>query len=200
MIHLEISHELEKLGHFFKSTQRQILIKSIKRALRRTANPLQRESVDRVRKFRALKAKLIKQRWFKLRKKLNGMDMQKIQLELEIMKKPLNLIDVVVGQKTPRSQAGIPVKRRRPLKVRIVPGKTEKVQGGFIARGKKSGQFHVFRRKGPGKSTLVKQAAPSLHVLFEKEFFRKPIEREISKRLGKEFGAAYDYFLAQSLK
>jgi len=199
-IHIEIADELEKLGKHFKASQRTVLLKSVKRALRRSSNPLERLSVKRVQQFRSLNAKLIKQRWFRMKKRLNGMDLRKIEIELLILRKPLNLIDVIIGSKTPRKQLGISVRQRRPLRMRITPGKTVRLNHAFIAKGKKSSVYHVFKRKGPGKSPLVKQAAPSLNELFEKEFFRRPIERDIAKRLNKEFSAAYDYFLAQALR
>lgn len=79
--------------------------------------------------------------------------------------KPISLIHFVRGKKEPANQKGIPVKRRKKLKVQIMRGKTETRPHSFIQRAK--GNIQVFNR-GSGRN-IKKQSVPSVF-----EFLKKP--------------------------
>lgn len=79
--------------------------------------------------------------------------------------KPVSLIHFVRGKKEPANQKGIPVKRRKKVKVQIMRGKTETRPKAFIQRVK--GSVQVFNR-GSGR-TMKKQSVPSIF-----EFLKKP--------------------------
>ncbi len=76
---------------------------------------------------------------------------------------PQPLLDFVKGSKSITSQKGIPIKKRRTLKVEITRGKSFKMKGGFIQKVRST---QVFRR---GKSGgFKKQSAPSIAEFIQK--------------------------------
>ena len=87
---------------------------------------------------------------------------------LKTSPKPISLLDYVEGAKTPESQKGKPVHRRRRLRIKISQASIEKSKD-FIA--KVQGNAHVFRL-APGKileKVRAKEAAPGVHQVLSKQ-------------------------------
>ncbi len=89
-------------------------------------------------------------------------------------KKPISLIHFVKGAKVAPRQAGIPVNKRKPVKVQINPGRTVTLPRAFIQEAR--GSVQVFRRGKGGK--LIKQSIPAINMVLRKEAVRDRIYKE----------------------
>jgi len=81
---------------------------------------------------------------------------------------PLSLQNYVEGSKEPENQKGIPVRRRRKLRIKVKQASIEKSKA-FIARVK--GNNHVFRL-APGQlieEARAKQATTGVHKILSRE-------------------------------
>ena len=188
-IKVDLISNLDELQLFLKDLPKKMVPKANRMAIRRTSKILVTESVRAIRKVRSLGAREIRKDFFKTKLMVQGFDVNQHRAELAIRKRPVSLIRFVRGSKNPRPQRGIKVRRRRPLRVSVVPGKTSTLQDAFIAKGR-GNRNHVFRRRTVKNTPIIKQSIPSLHLLFTEKEFRRPIERIVGKRLQVEFKRA----------
>lgn len=96
---------------------------------------------------------------------------------------PIAMKEFVVGKKEDIKQKGIPVKKRRKLKVKIKPGKTVRLKGAFIQTMKSQ---QVFRRRGDGPQSR-KLGTKSIGTIAFQRNVRPRIEETILKRFDREF-------------
>lgn len=116
--------------------------------------------------------------------KAKGSQMHRMEGVMIFSGTPIQLLEFVVGNKSPIKQKGIKVRKRRKLKVRFKPGKTIHVKGGFIqdVRSKQ-----VFRRRSQGRK-LRKLSTSSLAVVA----FRQPRLKILENTLLKRFDRIFD--------
>lgn len=101
---------------------------------------------------------------------------------------PQPLLDFVKGSKAIISQKGIPIKKRKVLKIEITRGKSFKMKGGFIQKVKST---QVFRR---GKSGgFKKQSAPSIGEFIQKGDHRPMIIRRMKEVFRNNIKNQYEY-------
>ena len=195
-ISMKIEDNLDELGVFLNKKTSNALLKSTKRSIRRSFTTLQKEANQAVRREVNLKASEIRREWFKEEKKLKGSNLAALSATLFVRNKPVSLIRLVAGSKLPRTQRGISILKRRKLRVSVKKGRRTTLGKAFIAKGRNA-NFQVFRRRTSKSTPLVKQSAPSPHLLFLKPAFRAPIEAAVGKRLVLEFLNNMKFFLGR---
>lgn len=146
---------------FLELTKHQMLASGW-RAINRSLITLRLESVIQARKVIKLKSGELKSEHIKMLKAKGGSIGSQYGV-LSFSPKPIPLLNFVKGSKAPRSQKGIKISRRRPLKYEVIPGRKFRSKSGFIA---KVHTIQVFKRGTNGR--LYKQSAPSLaHFLYK---------------------------------
>jgi hypothetical protein len=196
-IKLDILSNLDEMDIWLNATTSKMVPKALKRALQRSGKTLVTESQRRIRQQRNLKARDIKQKFFKVTKRL-GKNPEKMEVVLAVADEPLKLSIFLRGTTRPRSQKGIKVSKRKGLRIKIKPGRAKRVKGAFIAKGPKSGKYEVFKRmktKGSDRGPLALQSAPSLHLFFIDSAFRRRIEKIVGAKLQKEFQQQFLHLL-----
>jgi hypothetical protein len=144
--------------------------------------------------------------WLKLFKKLGGRLLVNMSAGVEVRNGPVSLIRFVKGKAQPVSIQGKKRTTPRPVRLMIHPGKLDiRKHGLFIAKGKNN-NVQVFSRgarkfghkfkKGERKSRLIKQAAPSPHIVVEKN---KQWTDEAGKKAGVTFMVEFTRMLERLL-
>jgi len=164
------------------------IIQSARRAINRALITTRKESVSLYREHLKLKRGDIVKRT--TMNKARGGSLSSMEGSLVFSGIPISLLTFVKGNKDTIKLKGVPIKKRRKLKVEIQPGKKLLVKGGFIQRARTK---QVFKgKKGLG---FKKQGTPSLGEVFRKNKFERKLlpiarqaftsvfEREIKKRL-----------------
>lgn len=197
-ISIDLKSNLNKVtANFFPGCEKAI-VRAARSAMSKTLTSLRAESNRQVRTKMALKAGDLNKDWFKETKLLKGnsfKSLDKFIAVLHVRNKPISFIKLVRGSAKPYNQKGVRIKARKKLRIEIKKGKVVKYRDLFIARAN-GGVYHVFRRAPKGqRGVLHKQSAPSVHFLFEKAEFRRPIESTIGKRLQELFISQLDYEL-----
>lgn len=172
----------------------KVIVSSTRRALNRTVIKVRKESAKVIKlNYAGLKAGEIKSVFIRMRKAF-GSDLNKLGAVVSFPDKPVSMIRMVVGSKSPRKQKGIKVGNRTPIKVQIQKGKKFVLKRAFIARtsGGDSETTHVFKNIG-GK--MIKQSLPSVGLMLNKtgeliklgeagrKFFVKTIDADLRFRL-----------------
>lgn len=202
-IQISLEDNLKKINASFGSLRKQLIVKATRQSLNKTLSSVQTLTNKRFRKKRKMKASDIKKDFMKL-KKARGSKMDQLQAEMQISGRALTLIRFVTGPKMPREQKGIAVKKRKPLRVRVEPGKSKKRGDVFIAKGN-GGKYQVFRRtdnkkrkrQNRQKGPIEVQKTSALARIFERDNFRRPIETFAGRRLLLEFDRAIKFQLSK---
>lgn len=179
-------YEIENILNQFKTRD---VVQAARRALNRAAVSVRQKSMDEFRKKLNVKEK-------DLRKRMRvhtaqGNSLAKMESAVSYSGAAFPMISFVKGAKTPIAQKGIPVKKRRKLKVEIEKGKTFTAKGAFIQRVKsksKGGESYaaqVFRgRRGKG---FKKQGIRSLGFIITNRGLADLMLDHGGKRFQKEF-------------
>lgn len=175
---------LKKLDVFLTRFNDKALTTAFKKASNTALRKLSTQANKQLRTRRKLKKSEIKSDYF-TEKKAFGTRLTQMRASLEIASKPISLIRFLKGNKSPRPQSGIPVKKRKLLKIEIVPGKTVRTKA-FIAKGRNNNN-HLFRRRTKNQTPIVKQATKALSVVVTRNKLRRPLERFAGNELNKEF-------------
>lgn len=190
---------LARVPLFLNDVQSKALPKANRNALNRSLTTLRNEINNRVRlNYKLKKSDLNKKYLFNLKARGNMVSQQ--VATLNVSGKAISLINFVPkAKRKPVNQRGIPVKRRRPLRIEIRPGDKRKTKL-FVQKGK-GGNLHVFRRNEDAKKPkgLMKQSAPSLPELFDKvKSIRLQSSKEALKTYRKEFDRQFDFFVKKA--
>lgn len=162
----EISAQLSELGKQARPAMR--------RALKRGQIAMRTESIAQLKKSLKIKNKDLKEAF-----KLSAPQGDRIAMYADIgySSASLPLLYFVVGNRRPLEQWGIPVKKRRKLRVEIRPGKKTLMKGAFIQIVR--GRLGVFRRRsGKGNKQLVSQRTHSIVY----DIFKGQVPEKIAAR------------------
>lgn len=190
-IKITITHNINSVIGFLDDFKTKALVNAARMSMNKTVSAMRTQANRMAREVRKLKASELNQDYFKVQKAF-GSDLSRMEASLEVSGRPMSLIRFVSGSQSPSPQLGIPVKQRQPVRVEVSPGRKVTLRTAFIAQGK-SGNFHVFKRKGALRMPIAKQSAPSLAHTFEKEPFRTQLEKFGQQRLGTEFETAFNF-------
>lgn len=196
-INVNLSVDLDQITGFLDDFKKKALVNATRMSMNRTVASLRTFANKKAREFRKVKAGDLNRKYFSL-KRASGGDLGRMEASLTISGRPMSLIDFVVGSKTPRDQAGIPVAARKRIKVEVKPGRKVTLQSAYIGRAK-GGAYHVFRRLGSSAkgarsyTPSYKQSVPSLAVLFAKQEVRDEMESFARAKLGAEFEQAFTF-------
>ena len=128
-------------------------------------------------KERFLKISEIRAKYFELTRAKKGGRLNKIYAEFFVRNKSIPMLKFVKGPKTPRSQEGIPVRKRKALRFEVTKGKRFKGKGAiFLATVR--GKTDVYRRGvGRRKREVLYRQTLSGYA----RYFRKPeVANELS--------------------
>lgn len=190
---IKIGIDLNRVDVFLDNLKTKALVQATRGAMNRSLSMLVTRAGRIARDNRKLKLKEIKNDFFKI-KRAKGNSLGELDASLEISGRPMSLIRFVVGDKSPRPQAGIPVAKRKRVKVEVKPGTRAIRAHAFIAQGK-GGNFQVFTRKGQGR--FNKQSVPSLASVFAKDEIHVPLEKFAQEQFLSEFDRLFTYKLEQ---
>jgi hypothetical protein len=191
-LEIRFEHDFGKIPIFLDHLKARAVLRSVKRSLNRTIEGVRTQANSQVRQERKLKASEINQDYFRVGKAQGNLSLEGMTATLSVSKKPIPLLQFVIGSKEPAIQKGIAIQERKPLRVQVHPQRRQHVSHAFIARVRSK---QVLRRKNHGKSPLVKQSVPPLSTLFEREEFTTPLERYARERYAQEFASNFRFEL-----
>ena len=205
MIKLTLIDKLHKAESNFFKLKSPLLDRAAKRAIRVASKSTLGYTAKQLKGEVNLKLSEIKQEHLWL-SPVYGKKIKDMVAFIHIKPKTINLYQFVVGNKKPRKQKGIKVKRRKPIKVRYKKGKTETRPALFIAKVK--GRYMLLNRLANKKRKRLKrgwQKGPTAR--HELKSYARFIERDTKMqerimkhsdvRLIKEFDRAVERALAK---
>lgn len=188
----EINRIVMKLERF----NDKAIVTATRQAINKTVTRLQSLVIRRLLLMRKLKKGEVKKRFTSTRK-ARGNDINRMRGIVEIKGATVSLIRFVKGSKDPRKQAGISIRKRRIIKVEVIPGRVTRVKGGFIAKGS-GGKNQLFRRidnklrkkKGKQKGPIAKQSSAALSLLIQRTEVKAALIKFGSREIVKQFEIA----------
>lgn len=198
-IKFNVLSSLDELDIWLKDLGHKAFTSATKSALLRTRPTLKKESVSMIKKVRKTKSKAITDR-LKFSSKFPGQNINKYEVKMTVLRKPIRLIHFIKGNKNIQKRKGIPFpfKRRRTLKVEVEPGSKRKLPISFIDRGS-GGTKMVLLRKTEKPRPIRRAAGVYIHHLFARKSFTMPIEKPVSQRMKKEFISAINNKMRKKL-
>ncbi len=206
-VNIKLEKPLSRLTHLYdKKIPRALIAKSLRQAINKSVITVRKDAVERIRKIRALKTGEIK-RDFTSVIRAKGSSVEDMEGFVVLSGRSMKLLRFTKGSKEPSNQKGVPIGRRRKLRIEVNPGQTKRRTDVFIIKGS-GGKNVVVKRRGNQVTKTrngVKykgplggaEAAPSIGVLFKKRNVTSAIQSLAVKRLAKEFDAAYKFNLSQ---
>lgn len=195
-IQTKITINIDELKVFLTNTRIKALTTATRQSMNRSLSSLQTKANKTAREHRKLKAGVIKRKYFRLQKAV-GLDLLNMEASLEISGRPLSLIHFVKGSKDPPNQKGVPIAKRKRVRVEVRPGRQVRLKRAFIAKAR-GGVNHVFIRDSRD-DTMQKLAAPSLAHLFSKKEIRTPLEVFAKKKFLTEFERTFQHQLDRQI-
>lgn len=185
---INILHNLDKIPEMLDEFKTKQVVNAARRAINRSLTGGRKESTDRLSQILRMKKGKIKKENIRISKAKGG-SLGTLEGVLSYNTKGLEMLEFVVGSKQPRSQKGIPVRRRRKIKVEVTRGNRRTMPKVFIA--KTTGKNRVFRRN-PGEKRLYRQHVPSISHFFDTKgniknrtliHMRRRFEQEFTREL-----------------
>lgn len=167
-IHIEIQDNFLDVAELFAKHQKHI-VAAARFSINRSLLTVRQESIPMIRKNLNMGVTAVRKRAEIERTRGGGF--RSLVGSVDYSVEPVRMIEFVKGSKQPIKQKGIPVRKRRKLKVEVRPGKRIKLPGAFIQRKK---SIQVFRRMGTGR--FRKQSVPSIGwVVFNRDGIHKKL-------------------------
>lgn len=133
MIDIDISSNFLDVADAIEFIKGDVLEKASRHAINRTLLSLRKESISRIQEKAKIKSTALRERHIALTK-ASGAFPGGMHGIISFNTNPVPLLEFVRGSKEPVKQKGIPVRKRRALRVEIVPGKVFAVKSAFIQR------------------------------------------------------------------
>lgn len=187
-IEFNVMSNLDELNVWIAQLTNRGLSQATKRSMIRTKPTMKKESVLMVKKYRKAKSRAITDR-FKFKSKLNGNVLSNYEINMEIERKPIRILEFIKGKKEAQKKRGIPVRKRRKLKVEVVPGRARRLPSAFIEKGS-GGRLMVLQRQGKRARPTRRLTGVYIHHLFAQRALTEPIQKNVGRRVQKEFVAA----------
>ena len=184
-IEVNILDNLNEVGIWLKDLGEKGLATATKRAMLKTRPTFVRESRNQLKNFKKINNKAINDR-FVITKKLDGNLINKFEINLAILSKPIRAIKFIKGRKVRQAKKGIKVKRRRKLKIEVKPGKVSRLKNAFIEKGR-GGTLMVLRRQTQKPRPTRIQSGIFIHHLFKINTVIAPIIKGTEKKLVFQF-------------
>ncbi len=165
--------------------QNKDLVQGTRKAMNRTLLTLRQESINKITDKIKIKPKTLREKHIALSKAQGG-SIEALEASIDFSSDPVPLIEFVKGSKDVIQQKGIPVKRRRKLRVEITPGKKFVMKGAFIQRKSSKQVFKGRRTQG-----FKKQGIRSIGFLI--------LHRGIGERLVELGGQRFQELLMNEL-
>lgn len=191
---IEITTDILNAVELFRDKLSQAKLKlAVQRAMNKTVVSIRGHALVEIRKRLNLKESTLRKQYVSIERAVGkGQTLGSLSAAVVFSGRPIPLLLFVKGNKNVIEQKGIPVKRRRKLKVQVVPGKTVTLNGAFIQKGPKS--IQVFRRNKRGG--FVAQSVPGVaHTVS-----RKGILYNIRRRANTRFRTALDQEISAILR
>ena len=188
-LEINITDNFDEIVQAFDKIEKRLVGQAARYAINRTLLTLRGEALKEITKQFKIKEKTLRQKHISITKARGG-DLSTVNGMISFSGQPIPLIEFVRGNKTPQSQKGIPIKRRRKIRVEITPGKRFEVKRAFIQtvhstqlfKRAKSGGFkkqgirsiaYLIRERGLGQKL----------VAVGKERFRELFLRDLEARM-----------------
>lgn len=199
-IRINIEDSLDDMNVFLTKARTDALVKAAKSSMNRGISKSNTSSRKQIRKrLYRLKASEVKT-MLKPNKTSSKVDLQGLEVGLASRQRGPTMMRFVKGQKSPRKQKGIPVAKRKPVRVEIRPGRTHKLGRAFIAKAK-GDRNQVFRRKGKDSNPIAVQRLPRLSIaFFEQKHFRDRVIKMFQKTFNQRFGPSFNALLKREAK
>lgn len=179
---IRIKTNLREVDVFLDNLKLKIMGQATRASINKSIRATRTHASKEVRSYLNLKAREFKEDHTKSIM-ARGSKLESIYGEISFSGHEIPLLKFVTGDKSTIQQKGIPVKKRRTLKVKIRRGKSIKATGAFIQKVRTK---QVFRRGRSGK--LYKQSVPSVaHYIRTKMALRQSLERKAKDVYWKNF-------------
>jgi hypothetical protein len=188
---IRIDHEIGKLTEFLTDIKTKALPAATRKALNKTLDLARTQMNKDFRQERKIKIGELKKKFQRVKKARGNAITRMVAEVIPSMRRP-SLIRFVVGQKTPRSQKGISVRRRRALRTQVRPGRKIKRKHLFIARGK-GGAYQVFQRMRSKRFPIGKRSVPSFAHVFRTTGMGRRLESFAKKKWPVEWSRAIEF-------
>ena len=159
-IRVDILAEVKEALEFINRFQDRDVINSLRYSINKTLVSLRKESIEEIRKRLNLKSTVLRQQYLKM-ERAKGSTITSIEGTMWYSGRAIPMLEFVAGNKDVIEQKGIKVKSRRKLRVRVVPGKSLRLDKAFIQRVHTK---QVFKRSGK-KGEFKKQGVVSVATL-----------------------------------
>lgn len=199
-IEINISDNIQDLKFALKILKEKEVLNATRRSLNRTVVHLRKRSTKIVKtKYHGLKSTEIKKEFMRMRK-ARGNRLQGMSAALSFSDRPVEMIRMVVGSKTPRAQKGKAVDKRTPIRVQIQRGKKFILKKAFIARASK-GRFpyQVFKRNKK-TNKLIQQSIPSVGKMMDKKKLLINLRKQGEKFFQKTFAHEFKFRMERMAK
>ena len=185
MIDIDISSNLDEINDLLNDKTFKHAVRAARSGIRSGIRGVRKEAIKRLREKRAFKLKLLNKR-IKFTGRVSGNTLDTLQGSITFSGKSIGLRHFVVGKVEPKPQAGVPVAKRRPVRVRVRKGRTVKIRKGFIARGRNNIN-HVFVRRTNKSTPLVRRGTQSLSHLINRPRTLTQLRNLGAQSFAKEF-------------
>jgi len=164
---VEITENIAQGYEVFDKLKKNEVFKAARTSINRTLTSLRKESVIEIKKEMRIQSSVLKNKYIWI-DKAGGKGLRALSGSVVFQSRGLQLIDFVRGAKAVTPQKGIPVKRRKKVRVEVAPGKRFVVAGGFITKTASKG-LQIMKADKKTKGHLLMQTAPSLGALLLNE-------------------------------
>lgn len=190
MLDIDISTNLDAIDDFLDDFTLNIFIGSARRAIDRTVVSARADATKHIRKTVNIKAKDLKNK-IKIGKAKGGIN--SLQGFVDFDGAPIPLLEFVTGSNDVPNNKGVPIKKRKVLKIKILKGKSRKLRGAFIA---KVHSKQVFRRGRSGG--FYKQSAPSIAEWMSRNNLRDPVLKRAQDTFNRTFKHEYQFRMSKA--
>ncbi len=163
---VEIQDNLIEGFQVFDKLRKTEVFRAARTAINRTLTTLRKDSVIEIKKEMRIQSSVLKNKYIWL-DKAKGKSLNSLSGSVVYQSRGLQLIDFLRGTKAITQQKGIPIKRRKKVRVEVTPGKRFVVAGGFIQKTTSKGL--QIMKGGKVKGHMKMQTAPSLGALLLNE-------------------------------
>lgn len=187
----DFTFDIEGLGdleHFLNQFKTKDVVQAGRRAINRTVVGVRQKSLNEIRKGFNIKERDLRKRMDM--QKAQGNSLGKMEGSVGYSEKPIDMMSFVKGSKDPIKQKGIPVKKRRKLKVEIRKGQPKTLKKAFIQKSKTGGSqvFKSKRAQGKGNPTrFKKQGTRSVASMVNELGYGNKFTKYAGRRFEREF-------------
>lgn len=174
---IDIRDDFAEVGKIFDLIAVKFAGSSARFAINRTLLTLRKESIQMIDEKLKLKPRTLREKYISLQK-AKGSRLGDLFGVISFSGKPIPLIEFMKGNTEPAPQKGIPVQRRRKVRVEITPGKRFVVPHAFVQRvhstqifkRNKSKGFHKQGIRSVGNLVMTRGIGTQLQAIGQQRF------------------------------